>query len=404
MEREITHKTESRDPGKMFLPSLVLSRFALQPPLLIASLLLVDMARTYNQPVAIMGQIRTIAALIAAISAILVSLWGLRFRPKSILLFGLIISSISAIGAFFAINFTILLIAYALSGLGFALTDPNVYTLVGKHFPLKHRPVAIAWILSGAALAGIIGTPFIGIIIRVGIGGWRMAFLGFALPISLLSVIIVIKAIPRSPTSINQEKSAYKRQYKEGIKQIFSTKSPIACIGGTIFSYAAWQAVLLYSVSFLRERYHISLKFSTIVVIGISIGFIFGSQVGGRLVNQFGRKRIVIVSVFFVGILIIIFTNLKMSLWLVIILIFLDACFDGVRATAGNSLSLEQVPNYRGSMMALNSAAWNIGNAIGAGVGGLALYYFNYEGLGIILGAMGFVAALIYYVLVNEPT
>ncbi len=93
-----------------------------------------------------------------------------------------------------------------------------------------------------------------------------------------------------------------------------------------------------------------------------------------------------------------------MVLWLVILLIFLDAWFDGVCATARNSLSLEQVPDFRGSMMALNSAAWNIGNAIGAGIGGLALYYFDYEGLGITLGAMGIVAAFIYYVLVDEPS
>ena len=84
MERELSPNAIQKGPGKMFLRSLVLSRFALQPPILIATLLLVDISHTYNQPVAITGQIRTIAALIAAFSAILVSIWGLRFRSQSL--------------------------------------------------------------------------------------------------------------------------------------------------------------------------------------------------------------------------------------------------------------------------------------------------------------------------------
>jgi len=397
-------RENSQKPGKLFLPSLVFSRFALQPPLLIASLLLVDISRSFNQPVGITGQIRTIAALIAAISAILVSFLGFRFRPKSLLLVGLFFCSLFAIGGLFAINFSILLLVYALSGLGFALTDPNVYTLVGDHFPIKRRPVTIGWILSGAALAGIIGTPLIGIIVGAGLGDWRMAFLGFALPIALLSLITAAKSIPTSSVSQNYSNSPSKGQYMEGFKHICSTRSPIACITGTILSYAAWQAVLLYAVSFLRERHRISLNFSTLVVISISICFIFGSQVGGRLVNQFGRKPVVVLSVFFVGILVMAFTNLELSLWLVLGLILIDAWFDGVRATAGNSLTLEQVPHFRGSMMAMNSAAWNIGNALGAGIGGLALLWFDYEGLGLTLGAMGIVAALVYHFLVIDPS
>lgn len=397
-------REESQKPGKLFLPTLVFSRFALQPPLLIASLLLVDISRSFNQPVGITGQIRTIAALISAIAAILLSLLGYRFRPKSLLLLGLFICGFFALGGFFAVSFSILLFVYALSGLGFALTDPNVYTLVGEHFPIKQRSIAIGWILSGAALAGMIGTPLIGIIVGVGRGDWRMAFLGFALPIALLSFVIAARVIPTSSMAQQNPDSPSNGRYTEGFKHICSTRSPLGCIAGTIFSYAAWQAILLYAVSFLRERHQISLNFSTLVVISISICFIFGSQVGSRLVNQFGRKSMAVVSVFFVGILVMAFTNLELNLWFILALILLDAWFDGVRATAGNSLILEQVPRFRASMMALNSAAWNIGNALGAGLGGLALLLFDYEGLGLTLGVMGIAAALIYHFFVSDPS
>jgi predicted MFS family arabinose efflux permease len=91
------------------------------------------------------------------------------------------------------------------------------------------------------------------------------------------------------------------------------------------------------------------------------------------------------------------------NLWLALVVMFFDAWFDGLRATAGNSLMLEQVPRFRGSIMALSSAARNVGNAMGAGLGGLALLWASYEGLGLTLGILGLVAALAYWHFVQEP-
>ena len=71
---------------------------------------------------------------------------------------------------------------------------------------------------------------------------------------------------------------------------------------------------------------------------------------------------------------------------------------------ATNSLTLEQVPIYRGSMMSLNSGSWNIGVSLGAGFGGLVLLLWNYQVLGLILGIMLISASLIYYFAVNDPT
>jgi len=72
--------------------------------------------------------------------------------------------------------------------------------------------------------------------------------------------------------------------------------------------------------------------------------------------------------------------------------------------TAASSLTLEQVPKFRGTMMALQSAAWYIGSALGAGVGGLSLILFDYRILGLPLGLIGIAIALIYNQAVDDPT
>jgi MFS family permease len=78
--------------------------------------------------------------------------------------------------------------------------------------------------------------------------------------------------------------------------------------------------------------------------------------------------------------------------------------FDGLAASSSMSLTLEQMPDLRGTMMSLFAAFTGIGVVIGAGIGGLTLILYNYELLGIILGSMGIIAAIIFRFLTVDPT
>jgi predicted MFS family arabinose efflux permease len=76
----------------------------------------------------------------------------------------------------------------------------------------------------------------------------------------------------------------------------------------------------------------------------------------------------------------------------------------GMMASAASSLTLEQVPRFRGSMMSLGSAATSLGSAVGAAVGGMALIWYDYEALGSILGGLGIISAVIFYFVTIDPT
>lgn len=77
------------------------------------------------------------------------------------------------------------------------MVAPMVYTLIAAHLPLNRRARAIGWLFSGEALAATVGTPIIGIIAEA--GGWRLAYLGFVLPIALISLVLTAKEVPSSP-------------------------------------------------------------------------------------------------------------------------------------------------------------------------------------------------------------
>lgn len=76
----------------------------------------------------------------------------------------------------------------------------------------------------------------------------------------------------------------------------------------------------------------------------------------------------------------------------------------GVAFSAATSLSLEQVPKSRGTMMSLNTAVASIGTALAAAVGGAVLDLFSYEALGLTLGVAGVIAAAVFYFLTKDPS
>ena len=119
--------------------------------------------------------------------------------------------------------------------------------------------------------------------------------------------------------------------------------------------------------------------------------------------NKFGRKDTTTLSVLLVGTLIISYANVS-NLWLSIVIGWTSSFFAGMMFTAANSLKLEQVPKYRGTMMSLNSAARQFGQTTAGVIGGLVFATYGYSILAIMLGMLGLVASLIYHFLTVDPT
>ncbi len=388
---------EKQSSKRLILPSLTISRFVTRSPGVITSLLLIDIGRTFGSSVGITAQIITVASSVTAIFALIIGALSVRFSHKSLLLIGISFHSISAVGCSYAPTFTIMLLFYSISGLGLGMIAPMMYTLIAAHFPIEQRTSAIGWAFTGASLASIIGAPIIGII--AGLKGWRFAFMGFLLPISLLSLILVLKGLP-SPI---QNRPNSKEKYLDGFKEVFSNSSAMACVGGSALGMAATQAIGLYSVSFIRERYSATLGFASLLILGTALCSILGNQVSGRTVNKFGRKPVTVLMTFVTGVFIITYTILP-NLWLASAFVLIGRMFSSIMFTAGLSLILEQVPGFRGYLMSLSVAIIYLGSSLGAGIGGLSFLRFGYEGVGLSLGALGIAAAILFYLLAKDPT
>ncbi len=82
---------------------------------------------------------------------------------------------------------------------------------------------------------------------------------------------------------------------------------------------------------------------------------------------------------------------------------FLGRFFTGVLVTSATLLTLEQVPRFRGSMMSVSQAASMLGSTIGATIGGWALLVYGYELIGVTLGVMMLLAAIVFQILSKDP-
>jgi predicted MFS family arabinose efflux permease len=384
--------------SKLLVPSIVLAYFSTQPTETILSLLLIDIAQTFNTPIGIMGQIRTTSAIVTVIVALLLGVLSVIFSHKKLLLAGVGFFIISGIGCFLAWDYTSMLVFYSLSGIGLAMVHPMGLSLIGEHVPQEKRSNAIGYIVAGGASAFLIGGPVINFII--GFGTWRSAFLYYSLPLAILGAALAALFVPSSSRSATQFDN---RSYFDGIKQVLSNRSAIACLFGILLTKATWQGLLSYSLSFYRERFNLSTGMASLLLSGIALSFILSALVTGKFISRFGRKNTTIYSFLILGLFS--FAYMSIPLFGVSLLLYLGmGVVGGIRRSASQSLSLEQEPNFRGSMMSMTTAADNLGSFLGAGIGGFSLLIADYWFLGMVLGILGILSSLIIFLFAQDST
>lgn len=391
-------ETPQRNPlSKLTVPSLVISRAITALPTLVTGLLLIDIGNTFNTSVGISGQIRTASSALSVIFALSMGFISIRYKHKTLLTTGLLIYTLSAVTCGLAPNFAIMLGVYALSGLGMALVVPMVTTLIGELLPVEKRTSVLGYTVAAMAsfyVGGSLLTSYI-----AGLAGWRWVFMGLVFPVSALSLILAMKAIPSKESKSTGSGAS---DIKAGFKEMLSNRSAVACVIGTALGVSAWNFYLIYGASFWRQRYQVSRSFISVAMILTALGYISGSLLTGRFVKIIGRKRLVVLTALFLGLVTLVGTY-PSTFWFSYGFGIIASICAGTMITGYSSLTLEQIPRYRGTMMSASSAATGLGQLICASFGGFLLLQYGYNALGVGLGIAGVLAALIFHLFSVDP-
>lgn len=270
--------------------------------------------------------------------------------------------------------------------------------LVGEFLDLTERPKATGWLLAGATTAGLASAIVINLFFS-GTESWRSYLLWFALPISLIALAAVYFGVPSAPQKLKTEG---KNVYLQSFKLIFLRKSPSFCMVGNMIRHTGIAYASIYVVTFFRDQYNLSLASGALFTIGNLTLLTIGSILGGHLTNRIGRKRQIVITLLTASPALILaaFVN---NVWLAITFNFIFFFISSLGNPAVMSLTLEQAPEFRGTMMSINTIFITLGLALGGAVGGVALILGGWGSVLLSFAALSLVAVVIYFFFTKDP-
>ena len=383
--------SKSTDPSKLTVYALGLSRYAPRGATLVAGVLLIEIGATFSIPVGVANQLNATHSLLSLLTALAMGVLSIKFGMEMLLFAGIGLSMVSAVGCLLAPSFQALFLLYSLNGVAWSLIYPMSVALVGELIPQERRADAMSKLFAVPPIITVFGSPFIGFI-----GDWRKALLLYAIPIVAASFILVRLSIPLRKTK------GRKVELSSAFRTIITNASALACLFYSLLNSVTWQIVGVLSISFLREYHYLSKAFTSLIYSGFAIAVFFGALSGGRIVNKYGRKPSTVFITIVYGVTAILFV-LVPNAYVAAGLGILACLLAGLRQPAINSLTIEQIPEIRGSIMSLSTASDNIGGMIGAAMAGFLLLNYDWIAAGVFLASAAILAGIVLQIFAKDP-
>jgi predicted MFS family arabinose efflux permease len=383
--------SKTSDPSKLTVYALGLSRYAPRGATLVAGVLLIEIGATFGLPVGVANQLNATHSLLSLLTALAMGVLSIKFGMELLLFAGLGLALVSAAGSCLSPSFQILFVLYSLNGIAYSLVYPMSVALVGELFPQEKRATALSRIFAVPPIITVFGSPFVGYI-----GDWRRALILYAIPIAAASLIMAKISIPLRKTKMK------KVDLVPAFKTLITNRSALSCLIASLLNTITWQIVGVLSISFLREHHHIPKEVTSLIYSGFAVAVFIGALSGGKIVNRYGRKPSTIILNLAYGVSALFFVIISNASIAAVIGI-LSCLVHGLRQPAISSLTIEQIPEIRGSIMSLSSALGSVGGIIGAAVAGFLLLSYGWIVAGVFLASAAILAGIVLQIFAKDP-
>ena len=317
-----------------------------------------DLVRSLQVSIAVGGQLIAAAAVMMAVGAPLLAAVVAGIDRRRLLMWSLVwFAAGHALSALMP-NYAALLPVRALSVLGAAVFTPQAAAAIGVMVPAAQRGRAITFVFLGWSVSSVLGMP-----LHAYIGeafGWRYAFALVAL-LSLVGAAWVWRAMPDGVRPAALSRAAW--------RQVFTHPALMAMVAVTALSAAGQFTLFSYFAPYYRQVLgatpgQISLMFLWFGAVGV-----FGNVMLSRRIDRVGADRAVAWLLASMALTLLAWPlGSSLPLMVLVIAPWALGCFSSNSAQQAR-LSLA-APALAPALVALNSSAMYVGQALGATSGG----------------------------------
>ena len=316
-----------------------------------------------------------------------------KFDRKYLLLF---VYGAFLIATFFcgqATGYHSMMIARIFTGLFGGVIGAQVLSIAGDYVPYERRGRAMGVLMSGFALASVIGMPLS--LLLANHFDWYFPFYLIA-GLGTVLYIVLWKVLPNFRSHLATPIKLKERAHN--FISIFSNRTQIIALTlGSCLMMGHFFIIPLIN-PYLVNNAHVDIKATPLVYLFGGIATIIASNITGKLADKHGKFKIFIVAIIFSVPFIFMVTNMPAwPLWLILLIFAIWFAVTTARSVPAQAMITQSVTAHtRGSFMSFNSCLQSLGTGIATITSGHLTYndtngvihgypYLGYISIAVIL-------------------
>lgn len=334
--------------------------------------LLPNIARDFDVTVSQAGQLITGYALGVAIGGPIIVMLTIKWNRKYLLLVLMGIFILGNFAASFSPSYGFMMTSRIITSLAHGSFFGIGSILAANMVRLEKRASAMALMFMGLSLSNILGVPF-GTLVGQNFG-WPMTFIVISI-IGALALIGIIIFVPMQRETIKSSVLNELKILKE--KRLWLTLAVTLFGFSSVFAYFTYISTVLTDVSNVQEH-----LISYLLII-FGVGVTLGNVVGGKLADWNLNKALQMIFTVFILYFVLLYF-IQMNGFLMVAGIFFFGLIGFSMSPSlqfKSTLISKDAPTLAST---LNQSAFNLGNALGAFIGGLVVTHLPVASLSLI--------------------
>lgn len=270
----------------------------------------------------------------------------------------------------------------------------GIGSLIAVELCKGRETAAISFMFSGLTLSTLIGTP---LVTYLGYQlSWHFVFY-LITAIGIIAFIAVAKLVPANIKQEGEHDFDLRREFS-----VFKDIDVLIALAITVLGPGAFFTSITYIAPVVTKVAGLHDTAVSLVLFVFGLGLCIGNILGGKLAVK-SLMPVLLFSLFLQAITLLILYFMAANQWILFMSVFLIAAFGFATVSPIQHLVMTKARQAGAANLisSFNIGMFNLGNALGAWIGGLAIaYQFGYASpnvAGAILSIAAFVLALISY-------